>query len=191
MINAADRAFPRLTSSSAAARWVVAILLLSGCDRTPSKSTADTTGGGASAEALPQSLFVADAPPEALEVAAAKQSRTVGDVVVVRGRIAGAREPFVDGRAIFTLADFSLPVCSDNPDDKCPTPWDYCCEPKDRVAAHTLTVQVVGPDSKPLKTGFRDAGGLRPMAEVVVKGAVAARQGASFVINASALHVKP
>lgn len=139
---------------------------------------------------LPAELFVASEPPDARSVLETKRSARAGQTVTVRGRVGGGRDPFVQDRAVFTLADESLPECSTTPGDTCPTPWDYCCEPADRIVEHTLTVQVVGPDGKPLRYGLAGVGELKPLAPVVVRGVVALRPDErTLVISATQIFV--
>jgi hypothetical protein len=143
------------------------------------------------AVSVPDSLFAATAPADAKDVKVAKPTLKKGDKVTVVGRIGGSVKPFVAERAVFTLADKSLKACGeDNPDDKCKTPWDFCCDPRDVITANTLTVQVVDAEGKPLKTGLDGVKGLKPLATVTVTGTVATAEGGTVVINASGLHVK-
>lgn len=140
---------------------------------------------------VPDSVFVAAAPADAKDVKAAKPTLKKGDKVTVVGRIGGSVKPFVAERAIFTLADKGLKACGeDNADDKCKTPWDFCCDPRDVITANTLTVQVVDAEGKPLKTGLDGVKGLKPLATVTVTGTVVSAEGGTVVINASGLHVK-
>ncbi len=163
-------------------------LFIVGCNR--SATDADSEKGSTGAGALPAGLLVDGPPPEAREVAEARRTAAEGDTLAVRGRIGGRKQPFVEGRAIFTLADLSIPTCADNPGDDCPTPWDYCCEPPEHLAAHVLTVQVVGKDGRPL-TANLSAAGLKPMAEVVVQGRVSQKiNDKVLVLDASAIHLQ-
>ncbi len=143
--------------------------------------------GKPAAELIPASLFVLAEPSGAKDVIPAKKDAKDGESVVIRGRIGGGVDPFVEGRAVFTVADLAMPPCSDH----CPTPWDYCCEPASDRAAKTVTVQVVGADGKPMKVTLKDRSGLVPMAEVVVEGRVAQKSAEQpVVINASKIFVK-
>ncbi len=108
----------------------------------------------------------------------------------MQGRIGGGVNPFVAERAVFTLADLSLPPCDANPDDKCPTPWDYCCEPQDKIVAASVSVQVADDAGKPLKLGLNGVNGLRPGGELIVKGRVASKDGNSLVVSATTIFVK-
>ena len=44
---------------------------------------------------------------------------------------------------LFRSGDESLETCDELPDDHCPTPWDACCEDKDKILAGTLSVQIL------------------------------------------------
>jgi hypothetical protein len=128
-----------------------------GCDRGGSAAPA-----APSSEALPRNLFVAAAPANAQDVAAAKSSAKSGDSITVRGRVGGSPAPLAANRAMLTLTDLSLPTCDKTPMDQCKTPWDSCCEPKDEITARSLTVQVIDAAGKPLKQPLNGAGGLAP-----------------------------
>ena len=85
-------------------------------------------------------------PGQAMSVKDAK-SAGAKDHVVVAGRIA----TIVKGRAAFTLMDLSLPYCGEkNTEDKCKTPWDYCCENQATRNANSLLVEARSADGKPL-----------------------------------------
>ncbi len=144
-----------------------------------------------SATPLPANLFLTAAPAEAKEVKDIKPTVKAGDQVVIHGRIGGSKDPFVAGRAMFTLVDTHLKACGEeDPADSCKTPWDFCCEPKEVMTANTATVQVVGPEGAPLKTDLKDAHGLKPLSKVTVVGKVASIEGGSLVVNAQGLWVE-
>lgn len=166
----------------------VVVLMVAGCERRPMEQSAAANGMAA---ALPDGLFATSEPPDAINVSDAKHAADEGAEIVIRGRIGGSRQPFVEGRAIFTIADLSMPSCAENPEDACRTPWDYCCEPRDAVAANTATIRVVDDAGAPLRTTLEGAGGLRPLAEVVVRGRVSQKQGDKvLVVDAAAVFVR-
>jgi hypothetical protein len=72
---------------------------------------------------------------------------------------------------------------------ECNTPWDSCCEPADKVAAESISVQVVGPDGRPLKTTLKTAG-IAPMKHLIVAGTMKS-QGGSMLIEAKQIYVEP
>jgi len=144
------------------------------------------------AAALPANLFVQSLPDGARSVAEIKADADATGEVLVRGRIGGRVEPFVDGAAVFLLADASMKSCDELHGDSCLTPWDYCCEPRESLVAKTATVQVVGADGKPLRRSLKGQHGLAPLASITVAGEIAQRDGSGIlVINAHRIHVKP
>lgn len=172
---------------------LAALLFALGCERKPAEPTgkpeAAPTPAPAAQSALPDGLFVTEEPAGAKEVGEVKADVAATGEVVLRGRIGGRVETFVKERAIFMLADSRLPTCRDKHGDGCPTPWDYCCEPKEELLAKTASIQVAGPDGQPLKLGLQGRHGLEPMAEIVISGKIASRDG-TLLINAEKIFVK-
>ncbi len=177
---------PRTATTSSLA--LLLALGAAGCERSP-----QAKGPVTNPNILPASLFLPVEPEGSRPVHEAKAAAGKGDRLVLRGRIGGAEEPFAAERAIFTIVDPGVKSCADmGEDDHCPTPWDYCCEPTENLVANSATIQIVGPDSRPLKTGLKGVRGLDPLAEVIVVGTVATQDGSgSFVINAERLWVRP
>jgi len=134
------------------------------------------------------SWLLASMPEGARPVAEVKSSAKEGDTVVVRGRIGGRVEPLTKGSPVFVIMDPSIPTCDELEDDHCATPWDYCCEPAESIAANNATVQMVTAQGAPL-TADLVAGGLKPQDEVVVIGVVGPRPSeAVLTIRATAVH---
>ena len=181
-----------LTLSAAAA-----LFALAACDEKPAPAPTTKPAGTSTAAPkpaasdIPATLFLTAAPADAKDIKDAKPTLKAGDKVTLTGRIGGSEEPFVDGRAVFTIVDSHIKDC-DQMGEKghCKTPWDYCCEPSDDLAKASATVQVVGADGKPLKSSLKDVHGLKPLATVVVVGTVASVEGGSLVVNASGMHLK-
>lgn len=167
-----------------------ALVLSSGCDSKGGQK-GETASAGQSPATLPAGTLLTQAPEGAVNVAEAKSTAQKGDRITVRGRIGGKVKPFVEDRAIFQLVDVSIPTCIDKHGDGCPTPWDYCCEPKDQVTAKSATVQLTGADGKPLAMNLNGVSGIKPMATVVVRGLVADKPNDTvMVINAESLYVE-
>ena len=164
---------------------------LAACTAETSTGEAGSTNAGATAD-WPESLFVADAIDGAVDVGDAKASAKEGDVVVLRGKVGGTMEPFVDGLAVMTVAGHTgITSCDQRPGDNCPTPWDFCCDDPKDILANTVTVQVVGEDGRPLTASLEGAHGLAPLTFVVVRGTVGPRPtDGVFVLNADAIHVE-
>ena len=135
--------------------------------------------------AAPATWLVAALPAGAIPVAEAKKSAREGDLVVVRGRIGGRREPMTPGVAVFVMIDPAIPHCEIG---KCRIPWDYCCETPQSITTNSATVQLVGDNGKPMTIDLGKYA-LKPLDEIVVVGTVGPRPTAEvFVINARQIH---
>lgn len=146
-------------------------LTLGGCNdasNTNDQSSA-TDADGAHTHAA---WLVHEAPQGAVDVAAAKQSAAEGDRIVVRGVIGGRRDAISAESPVFIIMDPAVPSCADNPDDACRTPWDYCCETPQTIAAGSATVQIV--DDSADAGNIRESG-LSELDEVIVEGVVGPR----------------
>ncbi len=151
-----------------------------GCGSKTEKKPAASTGKA--------TWLLASMPAGSQHIHEAKPQAKAGDEVVVRGRIGGRKQPITAGSGTFTLMDLAVPSCSDNPEDNCSTPWDYCCEKPEDIMAASVTVTLVGEDGKPLSTDLAQQG-LKPLDEVVVVGKVAERPNdAVMVIHAKGVH---
>ena len=162
------------------------------CERKAANTTpAQGTTTAANAPAvLPANFFLPAAPAEAKPVEEVKKTAKVGDTVAISGRVGGSSEPFVNGRAVFTLVGPGIPACSDTPGDACEKPWDYCCEKKEDIAAHSATIQVVDSGGRPLNVNMKGEHGIKELSDMVIVGKVAAADGPNLVVNASNIYVK-
>ena len=72
-------------------------------------------------------MFLLTAEPEgATDVIKVREEAEDQDDVVIVGRIGGSENPWVDGRAAFSIVDSSLKSCLECGSVDCPKPWDYC-----------------------------------------------------------------
>ncbi len=140
---------------------------------------------------LPNGFFIEKRPDNARDVSDVRKAGIlkVGDEVVLRGRVGGSKEPFVSGRAVFTLMGHGLKACNENPDDNCAKPWDYCCETKADILANSVTVQVVEANGQILRTGMKGRNGIRELSEMVVVGKVVVAGDKTLLINGTAIAV--
>ena len=115
-----------------------------------------------------------------------------GDKVVVTGKVMGADEVFVEGRAFVLLGDPAiLKSCDTIEDDGCETPWDVCCDSDKAKKAGTLSVQVVDKDGKIMKIGLKGQAGLKELSMITVKGTVSADSSADVMtVNAESISIK-
>jgi len=135
-------------------------------------------------------VVVTEKPADAISVIDAKKLKA-GDAVVVQGRIGGRKDPFIAERSALLLVDpAAVLACDAVPDDPCPTPWDFCCEPQERIAAAAALVQVRGPDGKALAQSLKGRGGMSAGDFLVVSGLVADGSSAdNLLIDAEHIYV--
>lgn len=112
-----------------------------------------------------------------------------GDPITFRARIGGSKDPFVAGRAVATLMGRALKACSENPDDHCPTPWDYCCETKADITANSATVQLTDDKGQVLRTDLKGRHNLKELTEVLITGKIAVADAKALVVNATSITV--
>lgn len=150
-----------------------------------------TAGASQSAPALPSGFFLEKLPEGAKTVEEVKAAAKAGEGAVIRGRIGGSKSPYVEKRAVFTLMGAGLKACSDDPEDKCKTPWDYCCDTPEAIAKHSATIQVVDAQGAPLRMGLKGTNGLKELSEVVVQGTIKEVNDKIMIVNATALYIVP
>ncbi|HEY8502982.1 MAG TPA: hypothetical protein VIL46_00270 [Gemmataceae bacterium] len=168
----------RIRALSAAALIAVA----AGCAPEPTPSAPAPAAGDASA-------YLLDAEPAGAKgVVDARADAKDGEEVVVVGRIGGDVNPWVDGRAAFSIVDLSAQACSDIPGDNCPTPWDYCCEAD--LPQKRLLVKVVDPQGELLRQGAKEAFGLKELQTVVVRGKAQRDKEGNLTVLADGLYVR-
>jgi len=178
----------RMSIAAAGALSLAAGLsLLTACSNEGGTQSGSSSSAPAAqaASGIPAGLFADAVEGTAKPVLEAKAAASEGDAIVLTGIIAGRRDPFVDGRAVFLVADKSLPICQ----TECKTPWDFCCEKTEDILANTVTVQVVDASGSPVKEGMRDQNGLAPLSELVIAGTVAQKNGEVMVVNAEKIQV--
>lgn len=141
--------------------------------------------------AVPAALIVPAIREPAKNISELKKTAKVGEAVVVRGLVGGRAEPFVRERAAFVIADTHLITpCDRNPEDKCPQPWDFCCEPLESIVAATATVQVRDSTGQVLAVDLKGHGGLEAGCEVIVRGH-ASGAGEALSIDAEVIQILP
>ena len=154
-------------------------LLLCACEKPAPPAPAATDPGPVASET--PAWILASEPADASGVLDAKSSAVEGDAVVIRARIGGRKAPLSPGSPAFTVIDLGLPHCGENPADSCRTPWDYCCETPETITSNSATIQIVGPDGRPIAEDA-SSGGLKPLDEVVLVGTVGPRPSADVLI---------
>lgn len=122
-----------------------------------------------------------------------RKSPEIGKKIVMRGKVMGRKDPFIEGRAMLLIGDDNvLTSCDIHSCESCPTPWDVCCEDAEDIKRSTATVQVLDKDGKLLRQGLKGIKGLKELSQIVVTGTIAEGTNANnLLVNATSIYVKP
>lgn len=166
--------------------------VISGCGTSAPAKPAVTNSEKPATTPLAADFFLKEPPAGAKDVLVVKKEAKEGDEVLIRGRVGGGKnDTFTQGRAMMYIMDPAIHSCDMNPGDDCATPWDYCCETPEDIAANKATIQFVGPDDKVLKADLKGSNGIDHLSVVVVKGKVGKRDDPKvLVVNASGIYVE-
>jgi hypothetical protein len=167
---------------------LASLLLIAGCTQDSSTETTSTTNTPPSA--IDGSKYLLnEEPTDVVTVIEAREQSEDGEDVVLVGRIGGSVNPWVEGRAAFSIVDPTLKACSDIPGDECKIPWDYCCETH-KLPTSTALVKFVDADGRPLKADARELLSLKELQTVVVRGKAKRDEAGNLTVLASGLFVR-
>jgi hypothetical protein len=170
---------------------VLAGVLAAGCGRGDNPPAAPADKDRQGAEASGEKYRLAAEPAGAKGVTAVREQAKDGDEVVVVGRIGGNAKPWVEGRAAFWIVDPSLKSCKETEDDDCPTPWDYCCTPREDLVKGMATVKVVDDKGQTVATDARQLLGVKELQTVVVRGRAKRDAEGNLTVLASGVYRRP
>ena len=107
--------------------YLILSVLLMACSRQSTDVPPATTAYTDTELAAERSRFLLqDEPQGASGVIDVRADASDQDSVVIVGRIGGSANPWVEGRAAFSIVDLSLKSCLECGSMDCPKPWDYC-----------------------------------------------------------------
>lgn len=181
------------------AATVFAAAALAACNKAPTPAPAKPAAAPAAASKAFDSLRLAQKPEGGTSITEARVAAKPGDSIIVSGEIGGRKqETFNPALATFFLVDPAVVTnCRKKhmggEDDGCPTPWDYCCEPRAKLLAAMAFVQVKEPGSdKVAAQSLQGWNGLKELSVVTVVGKVDASSTLdSLVINAEGIYIEP
>lgn len=174
---------------------VAGLWTLAGCSQDPatqpeSASSASEQANSTPSPAVDGTKFVLTAEPEeARDVIQVRENAGDGDDVVIVGRIGGSENPWIDGRAAFSIVDGSLQACSDIPGDSCEKPWDYCCEAS-KLPTATALVKLVDENGELVKADAKQLLDVRELSTVVVQGKASRDDAGNLTVLASGVYVR-
>ena len=174
---------------------LAAMLVIAGCS---SEVTPPEEAGGAAqtesatTDVLSKVVGKTVATTDNMAIPPVKKTAIPGQAVTLNGKVMGTMHPFVKNRAVMIIGDEATIVSCDmmGDDDHCQTPWDVCCEDKEKIQAGTATIQVVDENGQPVRAGLKGVGGLKELSKVRVSGVV--DKGSSpglLIVNAEAIEV--
>lgn len=159
-----------------------------GCGRSDFAPAAPATSDAPDAAT---SEYLLQAEPLGAEgVEQVREAAADDEEVVVVGRIGGSENPWIEGRAAFSIVDPSLKACSDIEGDTCPKPWDYCCE-TDKLPTATALVKVVDDAGELVGTDARELLDVKELSTVVVQGKAQRDDSGNLTVLAQDVYVRP
>ena len=157
-----------------------------GCTQEPST----TSTSPASVSLVDGSKYLLTEEPDGAEdVIKVREAANDGDDVVIVGRIGGGENPWIEGRAAFSIVDGSLKACSDIPGDECEKPWDYCCETH-KLPTSTALVKLVDENGNLVRADARELLKVKELSTVIVKGKAQRDDAGNLTVLASGVYVK-
>lgn len=128
-------------------------------------------------------------PKDPASVIHLREEAATDDEVLLVGCIGGSTNPWIEGRAAFTIVDLSLKSCNDKLEDRCPTPWDYCCE-TDKLPTAGALIKFVDDAGKVLKADPKTLFGVKELSTVIIKGSAKRDDADNLTVLASGIFVK-
>jgi|TARA_B100000809_G_C15014966_1_gene486332 hypothetical protein len=168
----------------------ILVSLLIGCSQQATVPAASEQADATSASTVDRSKFLLMVEPGvANNVIEVRENSSDGDNVVIVGRIGGSHNPWIEGRAAFSIVDGSLKACSDIEGDNCPTPWDYCCEIS-KLPTATALVKIVDERGDLVKTDARELLQIKELSTVIVQGKAKRDDAGNMTVLANRVYVK-
>lgn len=162
------------------------IASLTGCGTAPASQTEQVA---AKANVNADQFKLAEEPDGAIGVIEARESAQDGTPLVLVGRVGGSTNPWIDGRAAFTLLDASMTVVAEG---EAAGEGEICtgdCCATERLACTTL-VKVVDDAGKIIPVDSRELFGLQESDMVVVQGTAKKDKEGNFTMLAKGVYVR-
>ena len=137
-----------------------------------------------------ETFFSESAIPEARALGEVLKTAQPGETVRVTGQIGGTVKPFGEDFAIFMLADESLTFCNEMAvPDHCPTPWDACCEPPEKLRKNRTVVQLSNAAGEVIPVDLKGRQGLQELKRITLEGTLVQREDdGSFFIEGKRIY---
>lgn len=132
--------------------------------------------------------LLSEEPDGAVGVIAARESAEDGKPLVMVGRIGGTANPWIEGRAAFTLLDASMTVVAEGEMSEGAICTEACCD-EERLAC-TALVKVIDPDGQLIAMDSRQLLGVKADDMVVVEGKAQKDKAGNFVMLANRVYIR-
>jgi hypothetical protein len=163
---------------------------LVGCSQpTAERHDSATSPSGGVAQGEGARFLLDQEPAGAAAVIQVREEAVDGDEITLVGRIGGSVNPWIAGRAAFSVVDESIKACSDIPGDGCPTPWDYCCQTH-LLPTATALVKIVDEHGELVNADAPDLLNVTELSTVVVQGKAERDDAGNLAILARGVFVK-
>jgi hypothetical protein len=133
--------------------------------------------------------LLAEEPDGAVGVIEARESAKDGEPVVIVGRIGGAENPWIEGRAAFMLLDASKVIVAAGEDTSEKELCTEDCCAVERAGCTTL-VKIMDASGKVVTADARKLLGLTTEDMVVVRGKAKKDERDNFTVLADAVHIR-
>lgn len=134
-------------------------------------------------------FMLAEEPDGAVGVIAAREAAEDGAPLVLVGRVGGSANPWIEGRAAFTLLDASMTVVNEGEDS---AEGEICtgdCCAADRVNCTTL-VKIVDEQGRLVPVDARELLGLKEQDMVVLQGTSKKDENGNFIMLAKGVYLR-
>ncbi len=162
--------------------------LTMGCIQSPTPTVSPPPTVTSTASAPDLNVLLDKQPDGAKPVGDVRASAVDGAEVTILGRIGGDTNPWVEGRAAFTIVDPKLEPCA--PGEGCPTPWDYCCS-TDLLPTNRAMIKVVDAAGGTVEQDARRLLGVKELQTVVITGKAKRDEAGNLTVLAKAVYVVP
>jgi len=167
---------------------MIAITLCMGCGTAPAPASSSTSHAPTTSIDASQFKLIEE-PEGAVGVIAARESAVDGAPLVLVGRIGGSANPWIDGRAAFTLLDASMSVVAEGEDSGDGEICTGDCCSTERLHCTTL-VKVVDDHGHLVPVDSRKLLDLKVSDMLVVQGIAQKDKSGNFVMLAKGVYVR-
>lgn len=160
------------------------LLIASGCGSSTNPEAALVTAAGFDGK----QYLLNEEPDGAIGVIAARESSEDGKPLIMVGCIGGTANPWIEGRAAFTLLDASMSVVAEGEESENAICTEACCDEL-RVGC-TALVKLVDSQGSVIPVDSRQLLGVQESDMLVVEGKAQKDKAGNFVMIANRVYIR-